>query len=286
MLFGEGIVRSLEDFGAQGEWPSHPELLDWLAVDFVESGWNIKQSIRQMVLSSTYRQSSAVTADKLVADPENRLLSRGARFRLQAEFVRDNALAASGLLVQQVGGVGVKPYQPDGLWNEVSLNGGLRFVQDHGENLYRRSMYIYWKRSAPAPAMTIFDAPTREKCSLRRSRTNTPLQALVTMNDTQFVEAARVLAEAALQQDTSIDQQIVFAYRRATGVSPTNATLAILMEAFVEEQKRFHQNPESATKFLAIGESPRDQSLDSAVHAAMTTVASMILNLDETLTRG
>ncbi|MCR9197284.1 MAG: DUF1553 domain-containing protein [Planctomycetaceae bacterium] len=287
MLFGEGIVRSLEDFGAQGQWPSHPDLLDWLAVDFVESGWDIKRSLRQLVLSSTYRQSSRLTPQKLSVDPENRLLSRGARFRLQAEFVRDNALAASGLLNDKVGGPGVKPYQPAGLWNEVSLNGGLRFVQDHGDKLYRRSMYTYWKRSAPAPAMTIFDAPTREKCSLRRGRTNTPLQALVTMNDPQFVEAARVLAELSLQQQAmSLEERLEFAYRRATGVRPGNGVRSILLEAWHEELERFSSNRQAAADLLAIGESPRDKSLDVVEHAAWTVVASMILNLDETLTRG
>lgn len=287
MLFGEGLVRSVEDFGAQGQWPTHPDLLDWLAVDFVESDWDIKRMIRQIVLSSTYRQSSAVTPKKLEADPENRLLSRGARFRLAAEFVRDNALAASNLLIQEVGGSGVKPYQPDGLWNEVSLNGNVRFVQDHGDKLYRRSMYTYWKRSSPAPSMTIFDAPTREKCSLQRSTTNTPLQALVTMNDTQFVEAARVLAEVSLKQGgSSLEQQLEFAYRRATGVRPEGGIKSILLEAFEEELERFKNDNEAAEKFLAIGEFPRDKSLNLATHAAMTVVASMILNLDETLTRG
>ncbi|MDG1897727.1 MAG: DUF1553 domain-containing protein [Fuerstiella sp.] len=287
MLFGEGIVRSLDDFGAQGEWPSHPDLIDWLAVDFVESKWDIKRTIKQMVMSSTYRQSSALTTDKLATDPENRLLSRGARFRLQAEFVRDNALAASGLLVPRVGGPSVKPYQPAGLWNEVSLNGNLRFVQDSGEKLYRRSMYTYWKRSAPAPSMTIFDAPTREKCSLKRSRTNTPLQALVTMNDPQFVEAARALAQTGLQSGgSSVEQQIVYIFRRAVGVRPNTGVQAILMEAFYEELERFQADAEIASNFLAIGESKRDESLDTATHAAMTVVTSMILNLDETLTRG
>ncbi|MHC4878922.1 MAG: DUF1553 domain-containing protein, partial [Planctomycetota bacterium] len=183
MLFGTGIVKTLEDFGAQGEWPSHPQLLDWLAVDFIESGWDIKRMLKQLVMSSTYRQTSRVTPELLERDPENRLLARGPRFRLQGEFIRDNALAASGLLVQKVGGPGVKPYQPPGLWNEVSLSGNVRFVQDKGEKLYRRSMYTYWKRSSPAPSLTIFDAPTRETCVMRRSRTNTPLQALVTLND-------------------------------------------------------------------------------------------------------
>lgn len=287
MLFGEGIVRSQEDFGAQGEWPTHPDLLDWLAVDFVESGWDVKRMLKQMVMSSTYRQSAAASPHKLEVDPENRLLSRGARFRLQAEFVRDNALAASDLLVAEIGGPGVKPYQPPGLWNEVSLNGNLRFVQDHGENLYRRSMYIYWKRSAPAPSMTIFDAPTREKCSLRRSRTNTPLQALVVLNDVQFVEAARAMAEAALKNGgNSFDDQLTYAYRRATGVHPTAGVRSILTEAFQEELQRFRGDADAAAKFLATGESKRDESLDQATHAAMTIVTSMILNLDETLTRG
>ena len=287
MLFGEGIVRSLDDFGVQGEWPSHPDLLDWLAVDFVKSKWDIKRAIKLMVMSSTYRQASALTADKLATDPENRLLSRGARFRLQAEFVRDNALAASGLLVPKIGGPGVKPYQPAGLWNEVSLNGNLRFVRDSGEKLYRRSMYTYWKRSAPAPSMTIFDAPTREKCLLKRSRTNTPLQALVTMNDPQFVEAARALAQAGLQDGgSSVEQQIVFIFRRAAGVRPTTGVQTILMEAFQEELERFKTDADIANRLLSIGESKRDKSLDAATHAAMTVVTSMILNLDETLTRG
>ncbi|MEZ6126827.1 MAG: DUF1553 domain-containing protein [Planctomycetaceae bacterium] len=286
MLFGEGIVRSVEDFGAQGEWPSHPDLLDWLAVDFVESGWDVKRCLKQMVMSGTYRQSSVLSPEKREADPENRLLSRGPRFRLQAEFVRDNALAAGGLLIPKVGGPGVKPYQPDGLWNEVSLDGNLRFVQDHGENLYRRSMYTYWKRSAPAPSMTIFDAPSREKCSMRRSRTNTPLQALVTLNDPQFVEAARNLAQLAMEQGgDSVEQQMVFAHRRATGLRPTGAVTAILQEAYNEELEAFRSNPDAAAKWLAIGESTRNDSLDSAAHAAMAVVASMILNLDETLTR-
>ena len=196
-----------------------------------------------------------MTAEKLNVDPENRLLSRGARFRLQAEFVRDNALAASGLLVSEIGGPGVKPYQPAGLWNEVSLDGNLRFVADTGDKLYRRSMYTYWKRSAPAPAMTIFDAPTREKCSLKRSRTNTPLQALVTMNDPQFIEAARALAETAIKAGgATTQQQISFAYRSAVGVQPTSGVQSILLEAFGEELERFRSDADATAKFLAIGD--------------------------------
>jgi hypothetical protein len=286
MLFGTGLVKTLEDFGAQGEWPSHPELLDWLAVDFVEHDWDIKRTLKQMVMSGTYRQSARVRPDLLKADPENRLLARGPRFRLQGEFIRDNALAASGLLVKTIGGPSVKPYQPAGLWNEVSLSGA-RFVQDKGEKLYRRSMYIYWKRSSPAPSLTIFDAPTREKCMLRRSRTNTPLQALVTLNDIQFVEAARSLAQRAIKTGgQTIDDQIIYAYRSATGHRPRKVALQILKEAFNEEYEVFKADPDRANKLLSIGESERDESINAATHAAMTIVGSMILNLDSTLTRG
>ena len=200
-LFGEGIVRTAGDFGMTGEEPSHQELLDWLAVEFRESGWDIKKCFRLMVTSATYRQAAAVTPEKLEKDPSNRLLSRGPRFRMDAEMVRDYALAASGLLSPKIGGPSVRPYQPPGVWEAVAMPGSnLRdYVQDHGESLYRRSMYTLWKRAAPPASMEIFNAPTREVCTVRRERTNTPLQALVTLNDTQFVEAARVLAERALK---------------------------------------------------------------------------------------
>jgi len=287
MLFGTGLVKTLEDFGSQGEWPSHPGLLDWLAVDFMENGWNVKRTIRQMVLSATYRQTSRVTPELLRRDPENRWLARGPRFRLQAETVRDNALAASGLLVSKIGGPSVKPYQPAGLWNEVSLESDVRFVQDHGEHLYRRSLYTYWKRSAPAPSMMIFDAPTRIKCVLRRSRTNTPLQALVMLNDVQFVESARALAERGMVNGgDSVAEQIVHAYRLATGIRPKSRMLHVLEAAYHEELQVFKETPERAKKLLALGESPRNESLEIAKHAAMSIVASIILNLDETITKG
>ncbi|MFT4555214.1 MAG: DUF1553 domain-containing protein [Planctomycetales bacterium] len=286
MLFGTGLVKTLEDFGSQGEWPSHPALLDWLAVDFVESGWDIKRMLKQMVMSATYRQSSRVTRELLEADPENRLLARGPRFRLQGEFVRDNALAVSGLLVSTIGGPSVKPYQPGGLWIEVSI-GGATFAQDKGDKLFRRSMYTYWKRSSPAPSLTIFDAPTREKCALRRSRTNTPLQALVTLNDVQFVEASRALAERALKEGgNTLDSQIDHAYRLASGTRPKSFVREILKQAYHDELKLFQADKERATKLISAGESPRDETLDAAVHAAMSIVTSMILNLDEVLTRG
>ncbi len=286
-FFGTGIVKTIEDFGAQGEWPSHPALLDWLAVDFVESGWDIKRMIRQLVTSATYRQSSASTAKLQDVDPENRLLARGPRFRLQGEFIRDVALASSGLLVPKVGGKSVKPYQPPGLWNEVSLSGNVRFRRDNGEALYRRSMYTYWKRSAPAPSLTIFDAPTREKCVPRRSRTNTPLQALVTLNDPQFVEAARVLATRSVREGgKTLEERITYAHRLVTGTKPRAATLALLQEAYSEELEIFRNDPERAKKLLSIGEWKRDESLDPAEHAALTIVCSLIQNLDQSLTRG
>lgn len=286
-LFGRGLVKTVEDFGAQGDWPSHPALLDWLAVDFVEHGWDVKRTIKQMVMSATYRQSSRMTPQLLEADPENLYFARGPRFRLHAEFIRDVALASSGLLVEQIGGPGVKPYQPAGLWNEVSLNGNLRFVQDQGEANYRRSLYTYWKRSSPAPAMTTFDAPTRETCTLRRARTNTPLQALVTLNDQQFVEAARVLAERVLlKNESSVSQQIELAYRLATGGRPSPAVAKILDDAYLQERDYYQGHPEAAGALLKIGGAPRDESIDPSSHAAMTIITSMILNLDETLTRG
>jgi hypothetical protein len=285
MLMGTGIVRSVEDFGAQGESPSHEELLDWLAVDFVEHGWDVRRTIKQIVMSQAYRQDSRVTPELAERDPENRLYARGPRFRLQGEFIRDSALAASGLLVPVVGGPSVKPYQPPGLWEEVSISGD-RFVQDHGEKLYRRSMYTYIKRSAPPPTMQIFDAPSREKCVLRRSRTNTPLQALVTMNDPQFVEAARVLAERAIKQSSTLEDQIRYAYRRVTGLRPSAATVETLKQTYEQEYAVYQADAERARKLVSVGEAPRDDTLDPAQHASMAVVCSILLNLDVTLTRG
>ena len=287
MLFGTGLVASVEDFGSQSEWPSHPDLLDWLAVDFVESGWNVKRMIKQLVMSAVYRQSSRVTDTLLKGNPANRLLARGSRFRLQGEFIRDNALATSGLLIDTIGGPSVKPYQPDGLWNAVSINTGLRFTQDHDDKLYRRSMYTYWKRSAPPPSMAIFDAPSREKCTIRRSRTNTPLQALVTLNDPQFVEAARAFAQRVITSGgTTPARQITTAYRMATGSRPKLAVLNVLVQAYRTELAIFQAVPDRADALLKVGESPRDETIDASQHAAMTIVTSMILNLDETLMRG
>ena len=286
LLFGRGIVQSVSDFGTQGEWPSHPQLLDWLALDFIKSKWNIKRALKQMVMSATYRQSSRITRDLYLKDPNNILLSRGPRFRLQGEFVRDNALAVSGLLVRKVGGPGVRPYQPPGLWNEVSLSGNVRFRQDKGEGLYRRSMYTYWKRSAPAPSMTIFDAPTREKCMVERPRTNTPLQALVSLNDPQFIEAARHLAKRIMKEGgVTPEERITHGYRLVASRSPKPAVAGILANSFREELANYKKNPAEAVKLLQVGDSKHDESLEPSEHAAWTIIASILLNLDEVINR-
>ena len=286
MLFGVGLVATPEDFGAQGDFPSHPELLDWLATDFRDSDWNIKRMIKQIVMSSTYRQSSAADPELYRRDPDNRLLARGPRFRLQGEFIRDNALTISGLLVNKIGGPGVKPYQPPGLWAEVGLGGNPKFVQDHGDKLYRRSLYTYWKRSAPPPSMQIFDAPTREKCTIRRARTNTPLQALTTLNDVQFVEASRHFAQRLMRDGGQTDDdRIDHAFRLATARRPASQERAVLTEIRAAALQHYQADAEAAKALLSVGESPRDDSLDPADHAAWTIVASAILNLDETLTR-
>ena len=286
MLFGEGLVQTVGDFGAQGAPPSHPELLDWLAVDFVEHGWDVKRLIKQIVTSKTYKQSSRQNSIHRETDPRNTLLARGPRFRLQGEFIRDQALAVAGLLNREIGGPGVKPYQPPNIWNEVSLNGGLRYPQDKGDKLYRRSMYTYWKRSAPMPNMLIFDAPTREKCVVKRPRTNTPLQALVTLNDPQFVEAARVLAQRLiLEGSEDVAMRINRAYQLTTARPANEREVAILKTVLADQKKRFQANPEKATELLGVGEFPRDESIDPIEHATWTVVAQVLLNLDETLTR-
>lgn len=286
MLFGTGLVTTPEDFGSQGAFPSHPQLLDWLAVDFRESGWDVKRMLKQIVMSATYRQSSDASRETYLQDPANRLLARGARFRLQGEFVRDSSLAISGLLNNKMGGPGVKPYQPPGLWKEVGLSGKPDFVQDQGEKLYRRSLYTYWKRSAPPPNMQIFDAPTREKCTIRRPRTNTPLQALVTMNDVQFVEAARHLANRILKESgTSNEAKISHACLLAMAREPRVSERKVLLNVYLESLKHYQANPKAAEELMKVGESPRDEKLNVIQQAAWTVVANTILNLDETLTR-
>lgn len=288
-FFGIGLVRTSEDFGVQGEQPTHPELLDWLAIDFVESGWDVKRFLKQIVMSSTYQQSSRVSAEKLAVDPENRLLSRGPRFRLDAEVIRDQALAVSGLLIERIGGKSVKPYQPAGLWKPVGFGGSNTsvFVQDKGDKLYRRSMYTFWKRTVPPPSMATFDAPDRETCTVRRARTNTPLQALVLMNDVQFVEAARKFAERVIHEggDNTSDR-VAFAFRSVLTRRPTDSELQSLGLLVSEYLNEFKASPASATELLSAGESPRDESLDGNELAAWTIVTHLILNLSETVTKG
>ncbi len=292
MYFGTGLVKTAEDFGVQGEYPTHPELLDWLACEFVRSGWDVKAMQRLIITSATYRQSSRTSSDLVARDPENRLLAHGPRFRLPAEFVRDQALAVSGLLNEQIGGKSVNPYQPPGLWEELmSRSDGKNwtaqvFVQDHGPDLYRRGMYTFWKRTSPPASLSVLDAPDRQVCVVRRNRTNTPLQALVLMNDPTFVEAARKLAERALTEGGhTSEQRIDFIFKLATARAPKAAELAVLKYMFDQELENYHGNPQAAAKLLAIGESRRNQTLDKAEHAAWTMLCSAILNLDETLTK-
>jgi hypothetical protein len=290
LLFGTGIVTTAADFGFQGEWPSHPELLDTLSVDFVDSGWNLKGLIRQIVTSSTYRQTSYTSAVLLEKDPANRLLSRGPRFRLQAELIRDQALQAGGLLVPQLGGPSVNPYSPFDLWREVSHYGSSPatsqvFVQDHGEKLYRRSMYTYWKRTAPPANMVTFDAPNREVCTISRSNTTTPLQALVTLNDVQFVEAARGFAQRIIGHAADDAARIRWAFLESVSRPPSAQELALVGKALARERTRYAADPERAVKVLSPGESLRDTTIPAAEHAAWMQVATLILNLSETVTR-
>ena len=291
MLFGTGIVKTSADFGSQGESPTHPDLLDWLAVEFVASDWDVKALLKRMVMSATYRQSSFVSKDLLAADPQNRLLARGPRFRLPAEFVRDNALAVSGLLVPYVGGPSVKPYQPYGLWKEISHFGSTPataqvFVQDHGDDLYRRSMYTYWKRTVPPPAMISFDAPNREICSVRRLATNTPIQALVLLNDPQFVEASRAFGQRIMiNGGSTTDERIRFAFETVVAREPRPAEAELVLQTYQRELQRFQQDPAAAEAYLRIGEADR-ADLPADEHAAWSAVAMLLLNLSETITKG
>jgi hypothetical protein len=284
MLFGTGIVKTVEDFGSQGEWPSHPELLDWLATDFVRSGWDVKALLKTIVTSATYRQSSKAAAELLQRDPENRLLARGPSVRLTADVVRDQALAIAGVLVNKIGGPSVKPYQPAGIWKE--LNSSEDYVQSHGEDLYRRSLYTFWKRTVPPPTMANFDASSRESCVVRRSVTNTPLQALDLMNDITFVEASRVVAQRMIEEGGATPEaRIRFAFHRATARLPKPAESEVLLASLKREVDTFNARPDAALKYVSLGEYPRDEHLNVSELAAYTTVASLILNLSETVTK-
>lgn len=288
-FFGTGIVRTAEDFGSQGEWPSHPALLDWLACEFVDSGWDVKHIMKLIVMSATYQQSSNISPQLQQLDPDNRLLARGPRYRMDAEMIRDQALAASGLLVEQLGGPSVKPYQPTGLWKAVAYpdSDTQVFTGDKGEAQYRRSMYTFWKRTSPPPNLLAFDAPSRETCAVRRDRTNTPLQSLVLLNDPQFVEAARVLAQRSLlESDSAAKASIALAFRLVTAREPDRAELEILLNLYQARLAEFQSHPQAAEKLLSVGDSPRDESIDMNQHAAMTTIAAVIFSLDEAVTKG
>ncbi len=286
--FGTALVKTPENFGTQSEYPSNPELLDWLAVKLIESKWDIKAMQKLIVTSATYRESSHITKEMLEQDPTNKWLARGPRLRLPAESIRDEALAMSGLLVEKIGGPSVKPYQPEGLWAELATPGGIgeTFVQDHGDALYRRSLYMYWKRTVPPPMMSAFDAPSREVCTVSRSRTNTPIQALALMNDVVYVEASRKLAERIVAQGgVKPAERLTYAFRLATARKPTADELKVLVDDFNFHLATYFSAPEAAAKLLGAGESNRNPSVDQRELAAYTAVASVILNLDETITR-
>jgi hypothetical protein len=285
MYFGTGLVKTVEDFGSQGEWPSHPELLDWLATEFVRTGWDVKALQKLIVTSATYRQSSKVNPDLLQRDPENRLLARGARLRLPAETIRDQALYDAGVLVEKIGGPSVKPYQPAGLWKETSMQ-DMDYVQGHGEDLYRRSLYTFWKRTIAPPEMVNFDAANRETCVVRETRTNTPLQALNLMNDVTFIEAARFIGQRMMKEGGSTPEaRLGFGFRLVTGRFPTAAELGVLRGSFQFHLDYFSGKLKEIEAYLAQGESRADSKLDARELAAYASVGSLLLNLDEAVTK-
>lgn len=281
--FGTGFVASSENMGTQGERPSHPELLDWLAAKFIESGWNMHALHKLIVNSATYKQSSKMTPESVQRDPKNRLLARGARYRLHAFAIRDQALAVSGLMVDKMYGPSTKPYMPPNIWRAFSNN---KYVQDKGDNLYRRSFYTYWRRTIPPPTMMNFNAAEREVCEVKKDRTNTPLQALTLMNNKTFVEAARFLAERMLKEGGStIQSQIIQGYKLTLCREPSASEMAVMLKVYNQFLDEFSKKEQDAVKLLETGEKARDKSLNTAAHAAMTMLASALLNLDEMITR-
>lgn len=287
-LFGTGLVRTSGDFGVAGELPSHPELLDWMAIELRESGWNLKQFYKMLVMSATYRQAAITTPEKLEKDPANRLCSRGPRFRMDAEMVRDYALAASGLLVRKLGGPSVKPYQPDGVWEAVAMleSNTHDYRRDSGENLYRRSMYTFWKRSAPPASMDVFNAPNRETCTVRRERTNTPLQALVTLNDPQFIEAARHLAQRALLDGGATDvDRMQFIGQTLTARNLNAEELTVVKQSLADLLTYYESHADDAKQLISVGESKANASLAPTSLAAWTMLINELMNLDEVLNK-
>jgi hypothetical protein len=318
MLFGTGLVKSANDFGSQGNYPTHPELLDWLATEFmnpVESlnretvksdrnaqpdstvqpfndsrPWDIKHILKLMVMSATYRQSSEITPQMLERDSANRLLARGPRFRMDAEMIHDNALAISGLLTRKIGGESVRPYQPPGLWEAIGFGAGFTsqsYTQSKGDDLYRRAIYIYLKRSLPYPSLNTFDAPNREVCIVKRPRTTTPLQALVLMNDPVYVEAARALAQRILKEGKGdVEDRIKFAFRLTLSRSPEKGEIKLLEKIYSEQLEHFKSDPKAAKELISVGESAHLENLDAGKLAAWTAIGNILLNLDETITKG
>ena len=285
MYFGTGIVKTVEDFGSQGEWPTHPELLDWLATEFARTHWDVKAMQRLIVTSATYRQSSKDTPELVQRDPENRLLARGPRERLPAEMIRDQALAVSGLLAEKIGGPSVMPYQPPGLWKEISMQ-DTDYVEGHGADLYRRSLYTYWKRAVAPPMMVNFDAAMRETCVVRETRTDTPLQALNLMDDVQFLEAARLVGQRMMKEGgADPSARLRYGFRLVTGHYPTAAELEVLRGNLQFHLKYFASDPEKTKQYLSQGETPADPNLAPRELAAYASVASLLLNLDETVTK-
>ena len=288
-LFGTGIVATADDFGNQGALPSHPELLDFLAIKFRTEGWDMKSMLKYIVQSATYQQSAKTTPELLEVDPENRLLARSSRLRLSAEMIRDHALASSALLSEEVGGPSAKPYQPEGLWAEyIGGSGGslAKYVPDKGFELYRRSLYTFWKRTVPPPSMMTFDATTRDLCTVKRQRTSTPLQALVLMNDPQIIEATRMMAQNAIEKTNTTEQRITTIFRLATSRKPSIEEIQSLTEYLQEEVAYFKQTPEKAKAYLAIGAYQMDYALPEPEMAAYAMLASTIFNLDEAISRG
>ncbi|WP_182868204.1 PSD1 and planctomycete cytochrome C domain-containing protein [Stieleria mannarensis] len=281
-FFGRGIVESTEDFGLQGNRPTHPDLLDWLAVRFVQSGWNVKQLHKLIVMSATYRQSSNLDEASVERDPQNKWFARAPRYRLPSWMLRDQALAVSGLLTPKIGGPAVKPYQPEGIWAEATF-GKIRYTPDSGEKLYRRSLYIFWRRIV-GPTM-FFDGAKRQTCEVKPTRTNTPLHALTTLNETTFVESARMMAERVLREKQSRSSRLTYAFRLATARKPTKRELDVLESRVEKLRNDFAANPDDALELVSVGQAPRDPEIDLAEHAAYTIVCSILLNLDETLSK-
>ena len=286
-FFGRGIVKTVGDFGMQGELPTHPELLDWLAVDFQTHGWNIKRLVKQIVLSATYRQASTVTSASQNIDPENIYLSRMSRIRIPAEQIRDQVLASAGILNPEIGGPSVKTYQPKGLWEVATSGRGslMNYIQDHNQDLYRRGMYVFIKRTVPPPTMLIFDASNRDQCEVQRGRTNTPLQALVMMNDPHVLESSRVLASRISHEKGSMEEKLTRAFRRIVCRAPKEKELKMLLTYYKSEQESCVKNPKKVQKLMGIGEYKQDKAAVTGSTAAMMLTIQLIFNLEEAIMR-